>query len=214
MCALAMFCLALAPLPASATVQIGDQVTLYDGVGWPGGIFIVDNLTSTAADFDTFCAEIEETIFFNPAVYVVSNISTTTSLTGMNLGPMAAWAYTGYLNGSILPGPDRTVVSKVNALQAVIWRGMGYPHASVLIPGMDLALYAQLQADYAISGWTGLGNIRVMTLLSLTGQHSQDQLVPIGPGSGLPEPMSFVMWSLIATCIGAVSLYKSRCRSR
>jgi hypothetical protein len=199
---------ALAPAPARASVQIGDLVTIYDSVGWPGGIFIVDNLSNATPNFETFCVEIEEHIFFNPAVYVVSNISTTTSLTNMNLGPMAAWAYNGYLNGTILPGPDRTVLSKVNALQAVIWRGMGYPQSAVVIPGMDLALYASLQNDFANSGWTGLGNIRVMTLATLSGDESQDQLVR------LPEPMSLVAWSLITTCIAAVSWYSSRRAAR
>src|SRR5262245_38619024 len=101
MCALAVLCSALGPSPARASVQIGDLVTLYDKVGRPGGIFEVDDLSNATPNFETFCVEIEEFIHFNPSVYIVDNISTTTSQTNRNLGSITAWAYTGYLNGSI-----------------------------------------------------------------------------------------------------------------
>jgi hypothetical protein len=210
MCTLVVLGLALAPTPARASVQIGDQVSLFDSVGKPGGIFVVDDLSNATPDFETFCVELQEYISFYPAVYVVDNISTQSSLTGYNLGPMTAWAYTGYLNGSILTPAERLVEAKVNALQAVIWYGMGYsiiPEISSAVgSSIDIPLFNSLLSAYAGSGWTGLGNIRIMNLLTLDGHVAQDQLVEVP----VPEPMSVVVWSMITTCMGSVSWFSSR----
>jgi hypothetical protein len=116
---------------------------------------------------------------------------------------------------------ERTQETKVNALQAIVWKGMGFSDpiisAAFAFAGTsyDVPLYNSLLANYSISGWTGLGNIRIMNLVTNTAQRQpvQDQLVeitPLDPHGAVPEPMSVMVWSLIAISAGVSSIARAR----
>ena len=189
--------------PLHASIQVGDQISLGNGIGSPGGIFIVHNWTDPSEpNFDTFCVEIHEFISFGPK-YVVFGISKMTVATGKMLGPFAAWLYNGYLDGALLTPFERTKEKKVNALQVGIWQGMGYTPGEITAAigtNYDATLLTSFQTAFAGSGWSGTGGIRIMNLKTLTGGNVQDQLVRC-----VPEPLSFVVWSVLAVCVGTVS---------
>ena len=190
-----------------ASIEVGDHVKLYNGVGSPGGVFHVDDLNDPGVhNLDTFCVEITEYIGFAPAEYVVDFIGTKTNQGGKELGEFSAWLYTGYLNGSLLTPAERTVGTKMNALQVGIWEGMGYTASEisgVIGSNFDATLLADFHTAFASSGWSGIGDIRVMSLRTLSGGYAQDQVF-----RAAPEPFSIAVWLLLAVCVGAPLMWK------
>jgi len=239
---------------AQASVQVGDKLKLYDGLGTTGGgIFHVDynNLANSSSsqdngylpagtfpkDFLTFCVQTREFVSFSgsPAVspeYHVWGISktvlglNTTRQDGTPLGSFAAWLYSGFLgvDGVSLAsaGFNPGTLSHVNALQVGIWQSMGYSIPSVSYSTTILtALQNAYSSDTTWASQTAdvngnkTGNIKIMNLVKLYSngaikEHFQDQLVyippPLGPPPGIPEPMSFFVWSMLAMCVGSLGL--------
>jgi hypothetical protein len=198
--------LALVCSPSLASVQVGDQFQFGNGVGTPGGIFHADNLSNgVGPDFDTFCVEITAGIAFGPT-YTVSGIGDTTVNGNKTISSYTAWLYTSFLE-STLSSFDATMVNDVNALQLEIWKSIGYTAAEISseIGSSWYNTYNAVLAgkawdtEFAASGFSGLGGVQVMNLLTATGGDAQDQLVRI-----IPEPLSIVVWSLIAVCVGTV----------
>ena len=132
-----------------------------------------------------------------------------------------------------------SVAADVNAVQKGIWKSMGWSDSQIsgaLTTTPDPTLYSNLQAAYAAdTDWTGFaaadanlnqgtytGNIAIMNLIGPNGStvNAQDQLVwddtihpPPPPGtSPVPEPLSVVVWSLLAMCMGGVSTQRRRNR--
>jgi hypothetical protein len=198
---------------ASIEVAVGDKITLNRPAGTfgtPGGIFKVDVLGKGVApplyDFSTFCVQTSEFISLG-TTYNVFNISKNTVAGGVPLGSFAAWLYNTFLNGgiSIYDNGD------ANAVQAGIWLSMGY-----VLPGgfsYDSALLGSLLADYKadpvwsngpaigpVNEGTYTGDIYIMNLKGLDGSDAQDQLV-----RHMPEPMSLLVWSLLAMCATGLS---------
>jgi hypothetical protein len=126
-----------------------------------------------------------------------------------------------------------TTASHANAIQRGIWLSMGYSvsaaDGSIDGSGYNSAFFSSLFAAYQASAWsTGsanvgnvwnygyeTGQVAIMNLTSGTvrgGSKVQDQLViipqlPPPPGTGpLPEPMSFLVWSMLAMCVGSMGL--------
>jgi hypothetical protein len=74
-------------------------------------------------------------------------------------------------------------------------------------------------ADANWNRGTEIGGVRIMNLVTLKSDGSikhnyQDQLVwnPPPPGSQepLPEPMSFLVWSMLAMCVGTIAMRRER----
>ena len=202
--------------PAEGSVEVGDQIKFGNGVGSPGGIFHIDNLTNGAGyDFDTFCVELEEFISFNKT-YAVEGISQVTRQTGRQLGSFSAWLYTEYLNGT-LSGFTPTAAN-ANTLQFGIWNGMGYDQSdfNTYVGGNFYTTYNSLlsattweeeyKADVIAGTWSGTGNISVMNLRRvdpITGRYTgyaQDQLVQ----TPVPEPGTIVVWSVLSLIAAGV----------
>lgn len=213
-----------------------DAVKLYRGVGSTGGIFHVDLNPSgpLSLDFDTFCIQTLETIAFDTkyAVYSVSKKTVGSFQNGLSLSSYAAWLYSGFLgldddmNLSLFTGTgfNPGTLLHVNALQAGIWLSMGYalPGGFSYSPTMLNALNTAFSLD---SEWAALtpdtngiitGNIHILNLVTMMADnltiksHHQDQLIyippPPGPPPGVPEPVSFFVWSMLAMCVGSLGL--------
>jgi hypothetical protein len=201
-----------------ASIQQFDHVKLLNGIGSPGGIFYVDNVTDAVEpNFPTFCVEILEHITLGTEYEVVS-LSNVTIDTNKTLGDFTAWIYTNFINlvngGSFYDNAvtlaDLSVEKKVNSLQKGIWEGMLWSATdinNVLGSNYDTGLLSTLHSKFTASGWTGTGDVYVMNLKTLAGGKAQDQLAIVPPGSDngnspVPEPMSLFVWSLLAGCVG------------
>lgn len=214
---LALICVALvvaAPASVQASVKVGDLVKFTNSHGSPGGAFLVDNLNVTGApDFTTFCAEITEYINFSNT-YIVTALGQTNS-SGKTLGSYAAWLFNSFLDGA-LNGFDPLSASDNNALQLAIWRDMGYTVNEVK-SFIGTSWYNSVNTildgktwddDFDNSDWTGTGYIEIMqlngynTTTGKTGAAAQDQLVRNVPP--VPEPMSLLVWSILATCVAGI----------
>lgn len=223
----------------ASIVAAGDDIKLYDGLGTSGGIFHVDVLGSGAStspyDFDTFCVQTKEFISFSPTYRVLSigkNVlgSDSSHQNNVALSSFAAWLYSGFLgvDGVSLAstGFNVNTLSHVNTLQAGIWTSLGYtslftPDAALLTSLTNLynsdMTWAAQTAD--ING-NKTGNVKIMNLVTLNANgvgiktHHQDQLVWIPtsppPPPVVPEPLSVVVWSLLAMCAGSVIARRTR----
>ena len=204
LCALALL---LADV-AQASIQAGDKIKMINGAGTVGGIFGVDNLSQPSEpNFDTFCVELEQYVNFSTN-YIVEKIATTQT-SGKTLTAMTAWLYNSFLDGT-LDGFNGSLATHANALQYGIWKGMGYSDYEIKdVAGKSWrdaarSLFNSMgwEQDFIDSGWTGIGNIRIMNLRTYkyyNGQlvlkdHAQDQLVRC-----VPEATACLTWSLLAS---------------
>lgn len=221
-----------------------NAVKLYDGVGATGGIFRVDLNPSvgTTIDFDTFCVQTRETMSFSSkyTVYSVSKKTLGVLQNNVSLGSFAAWLYSGFrglgtdMNLASFTTTNSATFSAsnsthVNALQAGIWRSMGYADSTfgfTVTSFMENMLTDWSTAFAADAVWAAktpdsngiiTGNISIMNLVTMKydgttiKKHFQDQLVYIPPPpSGnppvVPEPMSCLVWSMLAMCFGSLAL--------
>lgn len=221
-----------------------NTVKLFNGTGSRGGIFHVDKNPSgpVSIDFDTFCVQTLETMNFDTP-YTVYNVSKNTVGAvqhNVALGSFAAWLYSGFLGLSSdmnlasftttsAATFNPTTLSHVDALQAGIWRSMGYADStfgysmSTFMNNMVSAWYTAFLADTLwathapdVNGRI-TGNISIMNLVTMKSDGTtikndyQDQLVYIPPSlSGsppvVPEPLSFFVWSMLAMCVGMLTI--------
>ena len=182
-------------------------------------------------DFPTFCVEIAEHIALG-SQYTVSGVSTQTVATGKNLGSFAAWLYTEFLKPAFGLGAGLTGITgwsggdagDANAIQYGIWKSMGWTNAEIAgaLGAHDATFLANLQSAYAAdlawttglaadANWnrgTTIGSARIMNLVGpgTSTANAQDQLVW---SPSVPEPMSLFVWSMLATCVGAIG-FRSR----
>lgn len=221
-----------------------NTVELFNSTGSRGGIFKVDKNPSgpVSIDFETFCVQTMETMNFDTP-YVVYNISKNTVGAvqhNVSLGSFAAWLYSGFLGldsdmnlasftTTSAATFNPTTLSHVDALQAGIWRSMGYADStfgytvtsfmeSMLTQwGIAFAADTEWAAHAADVNGRITGNISIMNLVTMKSDgttiknHFQDQLVYIPPPlSGnvptVPEPFSFFVWSMLAMCVGTLTI--------
>jgi hypothetical protein len=189
-----------------AGVMIGDQLKFGDGVGNPGGIFHVTDLTRPLdPQFDTFCIELTEEVDFTN-VFTVGNISFTTVMGGKTLTPYTSWLYYRFRKGTLASfNPNNA--NDANALQLALWKSIGYTQADITShvgPAWYLTYNNLLgtkpwQNDYNNdSVKAGVGSVRVINLLNFRHRNAQDQLILV------PEPLTAVVWSVTIGCIGIV----------
>ena len=130
-----------------------------------------------------------------------------------------------------------TTASHANAIQRGIWLSMGYSisdaDGAIDGSGYDSAFFGSLFQAYKDSAWSDTathnvgndwnygyvtGQVAIMNLTNGTvrgGSKAQDQLVinpelPPGGGAPVPEPMSLLVWSLFAVCIGGCGVGRYR----
>lgn len=192
---LCSFAIGAAPL-----IEAGDKIRLYDGPGTTGGgEFWVDVLGTGATgtinasnnDFITFCLEKNET--FNSygqdlKVAAVNTAAVSGGVAGGNPDPLSAataWLYTSFVDGTLAGySPTSTLA---NSLQKAIW----YLEEEIAWSELDAQAATWVNAANA-SGWTDIGNVRVLNLLKWNGSAwvaSQDQLY-VTP---VPEPETYAM---------------------
>ena len=180
------------PIP----INVGDKIELSDGPGpyafisgvGRGGAFNASSPDNSWDDFVTFCLEINERVSFGDT-FLVGNITTFADRGGVggqnadgvdDLSPFTAYLYTQVVNGAF----EDYLLDDV---QFAIW----HEEEEITLSGNDLGFYNLQQGKFAVSGWTGLGNVRVINLTDADGRnHRQDLLVTTAP---VPEPATMLL---------------------
>ncbi len=187
---LALVALVLAPATAKAgPLAVGDLVKLSD---WhnsnSGGPFWA---TSGSNGWLTFCVEATEYIDFDHQFKVVGITDTAynggVGPAGDPLDPATAYLYDKYLGLA-----DHTNTSVNNAYQAAIW----------YLEGEAGGVHNSLVTEALGSGWTDIGNIRVVNLVwtvnsgsHKVGDRAQDILVrvPVPDGGATLTLLGFAL---------------------
>jgi hypothetical protein len=185
---LAGVCLLATSLASAApTVTVGRVPGTFFTPGWAGEYQLTPNaelgaLLSSGSSFQSFCVEMSVYVQAEPATTYNVVVSDKTMNSGISLTPEAAYLYTQFHNGTLV-GYDYTVgtdrADSARSLQAALWytQGQGSDLIALLNPsypvwptvgaGSDEALLAQQFVDEAAgSGWTSIGNVRVLNLYS------------------------------------------------
>jgi hypothetical protein len=161
--------------------------------------------------FQSFCIEINEHIYQNSDVYVSESWADGStpgshaweggvSDTGDDLDAKTAWLYTEFAKGTLTQytyvGGENTHgltrAQSAGALQRLIWNiegeGGGLTAGSgfqgITLTSAQVSTINDWNAAYASSGWSGIGNVRVLQLHSGGTALRQDQLYLIpAPGA-------------------------------
>ena len=164
------------------------NLTVNSLSGVSGGDLVIGNT------FKSFCIEIGETVAFNGSYnYAVNTASISGGSSPNNPQPLVvqtAWLYSQYRAGALTAGGDAFVEnnSDTNALQDAIWFFQNQLGSTA---STDLSARAQqFVAAANASGWTTIGNVRVLNMGSGTVNPpypNQDMLVliPLPQGAGL-----------------------------
>ena len=176
------------------SIAVGDRVTFekVEGTTTGGGAFVA-SMVGTDSTFLSFCLQSERPLGFGPE-YTIAGISDYAyweddnrggdTITGRDpISSQTAWLYTQFRNGT-LSGYDGSTAS-MDALQWAFWvledeewqvpDGAWKPLANHFI---DLANQA------VANGFSGIGDVRVLNLVSWDGVDAQDQLALVTT----PEP--------------------------
>ena len=198
---------------APVSVLAGDIVKLYDGPGTTGGgEFWVDvvgkgvggTINAANNDFIAFCLEYNETFSSYGQALKVGAVNTgavnggVSGQTSLNFDPLSAqtaWLFTQAMTNPGILGYTHTA-SKANSLQRAIWfleGELGPSYTPAQLNSLDAQAKTWVDAANG-SGWTNIGNVRVLNLLKKDRQgnytlNSQDQLY-ITP---VPEPETYAM---------------------
>lgn len=153
--------------------------------------------------FQTFCVETGETIY-EPMKVWVSESSTTDlnnygsgshawkggTSSGDDLGAETAYLYTQFATGNLSGYAYTGIVGGLNrsqtagALQRLIWNiegeggslNAGSIWYGITLTAAQVSLITSWQTAYNDSGWTGIGNVRVLQMTTEYGRLKQDQL--------------------------------------
>jgi len=209
--------IALSAAPSQAGIVVGDYIRFFDREGSTGGgEFGVAELPNANTElFRTFCMQLDEDQDFDPAGFKVVDISDHVQGASGNdpLDWRTAYLYTQFSKGTLssydyTPGSAGHVAS-ANALQTAIWAIENEP--GIVVAGQALAWINEAAAAISGGSWTGIGNVRVLSLEWTDGHNkhfgegdpAQDVLMMV------PEPASFAVWSLLgASCL--VAGYRKR----
>jgi hypothetical protein len=195
-------------------VSVGDQIRLHDGPGLNGGGEFNADVTplgsgNPSIDFITFCLQRNESFGYGNTMFI-GGIGPATS-NGDPISAATAYLYTMFRNGT-LSGYDfngGTRAASATALQLAFWyledeakwNGSGFVdfYDNGALSGNTGLAWQFIDAGNG-SGWTGIGNVRV---LNLYGRQScdnngvctysgdkQDQLVLV------PEPGTLALLGL------------------
>ena len=191
--------IAVASTAHAAPVAVGDDINVLNGPGTTGGgefTIVVDDTTS----FISFCLQQTEYINFvndfnvdSISTYAVSDpASRGGDADGKDyLSEKTAYLYTQFREGTLL-GYDYGGVNRwvsANYLQNAIWMF----EQEIAMNGSNP--FVILANNAVSSGWSGLGNVRVLNL-SLNGVEAQDQLMLVEGRqiTEVPEPASLLLF--------------------
>lgn len=173
------------PVMAGLSIKLTDSPLVSDlrdaPDNWRGGPFNATVVSGPIGNYQnndvfvTFCLEAQESLNFNIPYNVVVNdraILGGVGPAGDPLAPATAWLYTQWMNGSIASTQANAV-----AVQQAIW------FLENEAGGVNNAFAVAALA----SGWTTIGNVRVLNLTASTGKIAQDVLVmtPAPAAAGL-----------------------------
>jgi len=206
--------LAVASTAEADNISAGDTVTFADGPGNIAGAFYLTPNGNAADRFMAFCLQMS----VDSAVTDTYRVDSITNyvfedpevkggdINGRDyLSQETAWLYTQLRSGAF-GDPDAMSDDTANAFQWAFWILEDENNEVPWDSYRDLAYsYIALAQNAVASGaWSGIGNVRVLNLVTLDGREAQDQLVLINT----PEPASL---ALIVS--GAFALYVRRRRS-
>jgi len=224
-------CLFLAASTAgSPTVTVGRASGTFPEPGWGGEFRLTPNSELGASllsngSFQSFCVQpsayvdADEKLPVSQRTYLVG-VSDTVMDDGVKLTPEVAYLYTEFRSGTLIgydfvPGAARE--SSARALQAAIWHlqtGSGLldvdlallnanPDWAAVDSGSSEALLAGQFVGAALnSGWTSLGQVRVLNLSSVDSglaSDNQDML-----GLIVPAPGAIVLGALGLGLLGSL----------
>lgn len=174
------------PIP----INVGDKIILSDGPGpyasisgGRGGTYNASSPNNSWDDFITYCLEIDEYVNFG-GTFQVGGITTIADRGGKNtnsgdaLSPFTAYLYTQAVSRAYGD-------SLLDDVQFAIW----HEEEEITLSGTDLNFYNQQKDNFEASGWTGLGNVRVINLTDANGNYRQDLLVT----APVPEPATMLL---------------------
>jgi hypothetical protein len=172
-------------------INVGDKIILSDGPGpyasvsgGRGGTYNASSPDYLWENFITYCLEIDEYLNFG-GTFQVGGITTIADRGGKNtnsgdvLSPFTAYLYTQAVNG-------RYADSQLDDVQFAIWHE---EEEIDMLSGDNLIFYNQQKNNFAASGWSGLGNVRVINLTDANGNYRQDLLVT----APVPEPATVLL---------------------
>lgn len=173
-------------------ISVGDKIILSDGSGPPasisggrGGAYNATSPDNLWEDFITYCLEIDEYLNFG-GTFEVGGITTIADRGGINtntgdaLSPFTAYLYTQTVN-------DVFSDSQLDDVQFAIWHEEEELQS---LSGDYLSFYNDQKSNFTASGWTGLGNVRVINLTDVNGNYRQDLLVT----APVPEPAAMLLF--------------------
>jgi hypothetical protein len=190
-------------LMASPSVYMTRQSGYYSGVGGeftatPTGVASFTDGVS----FQTFCLEYNEHIYLNQSYDAVVNTKAINGGVGPQGDPIdarTAFLYDSFLNGTLAnydytPGTGREQSAK--ALQDVIWYIEDEQGKTWI--NYDNSLQDKFYRAAQNSGWTDIGDIRVLNLTQ-DGQLRQDQLCRVNI---VPAPGAILLGGIGVSLVG------------
>jgi hypothetical protein len=144
--------------------------------------------------FETFCLEKYENVSMGTTYKAYINTTTQSSDTdynggahGGNADPLdarTAYLYTRFISKSLTSGYNYTNATSraadANALQTAIWFIEG--EDTTALSGKALAFFTEATTAVSNGSWSGLGEVRIMNLVTDAGANAQDQLI-MGPAT-------------------------------
>jgi len=207
---------------AAPTVTVGRVSGTFFTPGWAGEYQLTPNnelraLLSPSGPFQSFCIERGAYVQAEPATTYNVAVSGNVMDSGVPLTPEAAYLYTQFRNGT-LAGYDYAAgagrADSARSLQAALWyvQGQGSDLVDLLNPnpawvpvgaGSSEALLAQQFVDEATaSGWTSIGNVRVLNLYTIGTKTCIDNQDMLGLVPAVPAPGALVLGGIGAALVG------------
>lgn len=180
------------------------NVVLYDGPFGTtrGGLFEV---TGDNYDFDTFCMERNETIWFGTSyLYDISDGAVKGGVAGGNPDPLdykTAYLYTKFINNAFV-----TDNAHIDGLQLAIWKIeqeiSNFNQISFATPAYAALVYGYAQGfidSATTAAWGNIGDVRVMNIYRSVYDPQTQEFVRLDSQSVItmvPEPMTLLLLGL------------------